>query len=191
MKEPIDLNEQLKSLIINGKGNNEYIVWFKTIAELLMKNFNIETSNKRYKILEIEFYYYSRDHEDESTYGFMKYGKHKNERIQEFKKKQCNPLTWFIHYSGIDLVIGSDSNPGGILIRKIKDITSEEKIFTGPYVSMLELINQATEIDEGNFKLKLIPNTNNDNISLKYKKRHGIGKNAGKYADENYNFYIE
>jgi hypothetical protein len=100
-------------------------------------------------------------------------------------------LTWFIHYSGIDLVIGSDSNPGGILIRKIKDITSEEKIFTGPYVSMLELINQATEIDEGNFKLKLIPNTNNDNISLKYKKRHGIGKNAGKYADENYNFYIE
>jgi hypothetical protein len=193
MKNAIDLKEEFESLIKNGNGNLAYDEWFKRIAELLMKNFIIETTNKKYKILEVEFYYYSNEHEDESTYGFMKNGIHKNKRIQEFKRKQCSPLTWFIHYSGIDLVIGTDSNPGGILIRTIRDKASEENIYTGPYISMLELINQGTKSDTGNFLLKLTPdpNLNNVNITVKSQKRKGIGKNAGKFGKENYNFYVE
>lgn len=94
---------------------------FQEIAETLMWNYIIKKGNKRYAIVEIEFYLYTRNHKDFITYP-----------------RDLKAGRWFFHPSGVDITFESkditiesnDSgnevvilkeNPlfGGILIRGI------------------------------------------------------------------------
>ena len=97
---------------------------FQDLASILLHNVVILKGNKKYKLTDIEFYFYCPTHQDIITYP-------RNSKAGE----------WFFHSSGVDLsfesnvpmrekastgklvpCLTSDSAFGGILIRGIKHI---------------------------------------------------------------------
>lgn len=183
--------EDLTRTILKVPGSRDkFHNWFREIAESLLNKCHIESAIGAYRILEIEFYYYNADHPDESTYGYIKNGSKLLSRIERHKQAQQMPLTWFFHYSGIDISIGSESNPGGVLIRKIQRIGEGGEIFSGPLVVQLELMNQGVSIDgKKNFKLKLVSNDSSLNCGINCKRRVRVG--SGGFENEKYNFSID
>lgn len=111
---------------------------FDKIADFLMNNCILNIAENRYKIMEIEFYYYDKMHKDTNT--------HKAEA-----QKQSN--TWYLHqfkesdsfksgnYKGIDITFGNKESYGGILIRGIKNIKTGD-IIAGPSKCVDEIMNK-------------------------------------------------
>ena len=107
---------------------------FTEIAKNMMRNYVIKKGEKRrFAIVEIEFYLYSKEHPDYITYP-----------------RKMDAGRWFFHQSGVDLTFKSKdieyhkekykketyklkNSPvfGGILIRGLYDIQNDEYIF-GP-----------------------------------------------------------
>ena len=177
--------QSLKDLlqIVPTKNHSE---WFQTIAKVLLCNYHIETTIEKYRITEIEFYYYSDTHKDETTYGYIKEGFKYKDRISRHKNAQRKQLSWFFHYSGIDIVFGNENNLGGILIRAIQNVNNLETL-AGPLVVLIELLNQSADV-EGNkpLLLRLIRIKDPYAYNLQSKKRVGLG--IGKFKDELYNY---
>ena len=74
---------------------------FREIAETLMTNYIIKKGEKRYAIIEIEFYLYTPQHKDFITYP-----------------RNLEAGRWFFHESGVDLTFKTDEKPS---VLKIKD----------------------------------------------------------------------
>lgn len=150
---------------------------FEKISNKLFNNFAIQNHQSTYRIIEIEFYWTSASHKDDSTY----------------KRNHIDPKQgeWFFHYSGVDIALKNEKTGGhgGILIRSIYDI-NEKKVYKGPLVCTMKLFSGTnaftesikTKIVEYNFGTKEILNS----------KRIGLGKNAKESGTENlnYRFYI-
>jgi hypothetical protein len=188
--------QTLEHLIAKSSISN-YEEWFKEIASTLMSNYIIIAGKRKFFILETEFYYYDElHHPDKSTYGYYNKNSKIKERIKEFKRAQTHTLTWFFHYSGIDIVIGKGINPGGILIRQIQEIKDNKlsEVYGGPLVVMLELMRQRVNINNGTFHLKLEESHEVKSLFPKPKIegyiREGIGNNASEYQNELYNFKL-
>lgn len=177
--------EKLKNLITNVPTAN-YSEWFEEIAKLLFCNYLIDSGSEKYKIKEVEFYYYNENHKDETTYGFAKNVTKLDQRIQRHKKAQCQQLTWFFHYSGVDLVIGKHDEPGGVLIRAIENVRTKERI-KGPLVVLLELLNQQIDIEgQRPLKLELVPANEELKGAIAVNKRVGLG--IGDFREAKYNY---
>lgn len=140
-----DLRESLNSFKLRGLKMEEVPKIFRKIAENLMCNYVIKKGkDKKYAIVEIEFYLYSNSHKDYITYP-----------------RKVEAGTWFFHQSGVDLSFKSENieihpkysgnaiigkttelkkNPifGGILIRGIYDLDKKKYIF-GPLRCIDEL----------------------------------------------------
>lgn len=102
-------------------------MYFANIAQVLMGKYLIKKGNKKYRIVEIEFYAYSNDHKDYITYP-----------------REVDAGHWFFHQSGVDLTFESrdiaiihkdrktivtfGTNPqfGGILIRGLYKLKSDK-----------------------------------------------------------------
>ncbi len=113
-------------------------------------------------------------------------------RVNRHKLKQCETLSWFIHYSGIDIVFGKKDNPGGILLRTLERIeeNKEPELIKGPLVVMLELLNQSVNIfEDTGFELKLV--MANETIIGEIKQKERVGLGVSKYKNSAYNFAIE
>lgn len=96
--ELIDLLD-LKDVSIENLKNR-----FTEIAKLLFQEYQIKKGKEIYEFSEIEFYYYTKGHEDVITYP-----------------RTIDAGKWFFHSSGVDLSFKSDSKSyGGILIKSIK-----------------------------------------------------------------------
>lgn len=63
---------------------------FKEIATELMSKFAIKKGDDYYQMVEIEFYWYSPNHRDTSTYP-----------------RDTKPGNWFLHSSGVDITLKS------------------------------------------------------------------------------------
>lgn len=111
----------------------------KELAKKLMNEYCIYNGQYHYRPIEIEFYIYDKDkHADEHVY---------------YRNKKAGEL--FFHYSGMDICFESSSPQpnngnkdvrfGGILIRALERIGSDNQLFGGPLVCMCEIINTATE----------------------------------------------
>ena len=151
---------------------------FKGIAQKLFDNYAIQNHDSIFRIIEIEFYWTSPNHKDDSTYQ----RKHVNPRQGE----------WFFHYSGVDIALMNEETGGfgGILIRSIYDIEAK-KIYKGPMVCSMKLFSGTdafteslkTKIIEGEFKKS----------TIKKNMRVGLGDNAKRSGSEklNYNYSID
>jgi 3-methyladenine DNA glycosylase Mpg len=95
-------------------------------------------------------------------------------------------LTWFFHYSGVDLVIGRDREPGGVLIRAIENVETKEKIYWSTCCA-LELLNQQIDI-EGNKRLKLELVSNNEELQCSMITNKRVGLGTGEFNEARYNF---
>ena len=114
-----------------------------------------------------------------------------NFRLHRHKQKQCETFTWFIHYSGIDIVFGKENTPGGILIRAIERINVDKapEPIKGPLVVMLELLNQSINVfDSKGFELLLVPANEAIPGVIQLKKRVGLTETED--VERHYNFFI-
>lgn len=122
---------------------------FRNIAEYLLGNCYIKQDDIEYRFLEVEFYYYSKLHQDV---------KEKNGQPFVYPR-QCNKAgAFFMHSSGLDICFKSiilDDNKflygGGILLRSLLRIDPQDKsmmVVTGPWDCCDALFNYTSE---GNF----------------------------------------
>ena len=142
--------ETLKNILSNIP-TKEPQKLFQTIAEELMCNYVIQKGIQQYRIVEIEFYFYSRDHQDVITYP-----------------RDTKEGRWFFHPSGVDLTftsngieylkdgkykISDNAYFGGILIRGLyKLYDKDRKYIFGPQKCVDELWNNLNAFDEAGIK---------------------------------------
>ena len=112
---------------------------FNIIADILLNKCAIKVGEKRYRMLEIEFYLFSKIHKD----------------IIAYPRTNREGGEWFFHPSGVDLCFSSfckteenkyvfnpeENRFGGVLIRSIVEVDSymnpiEGKIINGPMKCM-------------------------------------------------------
>lgn len=157
---------------------NETKEEFELIANKLFNKYAIANHLSTFRIVEIEFYWNSLKHTDNSTY----------------ERKYVNPKQgeWFFHYSGVDIALKNEKTGGygGILIRSIYDI-NDKKTYKGPMICAMKLFSE-TSVFKESIKTKLIEYTFRECVILS-KVRKGLGNNAKESGTDklNYNFYIK
>lgn len=137
---------------------------FLLIANQLLNGFVIENHEGRYRLTEIEFYWNSDFFKDSSTYN----------------RKYVDPghLSWFFHYSGVDIALrNEDTNGyGGILVRGIYSI-NVKLAYKGPMVCAMKLFS-GTSIFDSSIKTRLVACSDLEHLDVKSNVRTGLGKNA-------------
>ncbi len=149
----------MKFLKIEKENEHE----FEVIADELFHNYAIKTQKALYRITEIEFYWNSPNHKDNSTY----------------ERKHVDPKSgdWFFHYSGVDIALKNEDNGGygGILIRSIFDI-EKQKLTKGPMVCAMKLFSENNAFSES-IKTQIIQHAFKKSKIIKGT-RIGLGNNA-------------
>jgi len=104
-------------------------VQFDKVATMMMNGFVLVDSGKKYRLFEIEFYYYSAIHPDPFVHRHP---------------QQLTRSRWYFHkkgaifrpgiYRGVDLTFGDEDAKtyGGILIRGIVDLENRKDYVYGP-----------------------------------------------------------
>lgn len=106
---------------------------FFSIASRLMRDNQLVVNEQRYRLIDMEFYYYAPGR-FEDVYA------HRHEAQLEMGK-------WYFHGSGIDITFGDGECHGGILIRAIAKVTGEGKPdHKGIYKQIHGPLNVKTEI---------------------------------------------
>ncbi|MES2528695.1 MAG: hypothetical protein V4598_16545 [Bdellovibrionota bacterium] len=96
--------------------------YYPAIADVLLNQSLVEINGKDYRLMEIEFYFLPAIYKDPFVHG---------------NKRQAENLQWYFHrkgeggysngnYKGLDLTIGNGINRGGILIRAVRNVQSNE-----------------------------------------------------------------
>ena len=134
---------------------------FRNIARKLFNDFAIQKEKLIYRLTEIEFYWSSPTHKDESVY----------------KRIHVDPSRgeWFFHYSGVDIALKNDDGYGGILIRGICDIHSG-KSFKGPQVCAMKLFSGINAFSDS-FSVRIIDYKFPEE-QIGETERIGLGKNV-------------
>jgi len=109
---------------------DEVIKSFDRIAENLFNNYLLQINESHYRLVDIEFYFFSEDGLFKDIYT------HQHEA-------QLNSAKWYFHKSGIDLTIGNKTDHGGILLRGLAKLKKGdfvvEKDFHGPLNVKMEI----------------------------------------------------
>ena len=131
----MELLEELSQKLCK-KNINNYQVVFSEYANKLMNEYCLKVDDKKYNLIEIEFYFYDKEnHPDPYIYC--------NE-----KQKECGKF--YFHGSGMDITFGNGICYGGILIRSI--MNEEDEYINGSLKLLEELF--CDEIDK--LKIELI-----------------------------------
>jgi len=150
---------------------------FKSIADKLLNDFAIQNHESIYRLIDIEFYWTSPKHKDDSTY----------------ERKHVEPKNgdWFFHYSGVDIALKNENigGFGGILIRGIYSLR-ENRIYKGPMVCAMKLFS-GTNAFSDSIKTKIVE-YNFEKGQVKNSPRVGLGRNAVDSGTDklNYRFTI-
>lgn len=159
----------MEFLIITKETEKE----FEEIAQTLFDSYAIKTYNTIYRIVEIEFYWNSPKHIDNSTYS----------------RNHVNPKAgdWFFHYSGVDIALKNEKTGGygGILIRSIYDIQNK-KFIKGPMVCVMKLFSENNAFTES-IKTRIIP-YNFEKSIINKSTRIGLGQNAKSNGADKLNY---
>ena len=168
MKKIEELQELLQmENVENVKGR------FVEIAKRLFRDFHIEKGEVCYDFLEIEFYFFSNNHPDTTTYP-----------------RDTEAGEWFFHLSGLDIAFkskkrhekGKDVNVfgGGILIRSIlkREEGKEAEVIAGPWRCLCELCKGIMNVTGLSIPLQLVANKKQDESidikDVKWTIRQGI-----------------
>ena len=134
-------NLRSKLSMLNGETSSlDVQKTFKEISKELFKNYHILRGTQEYYFINIEFYFFNKNHLDLITYP-----------------RQTKEGLWFFHQSGVDLTFRSDYSTyngnqlaidtnkdfyfGGILVREIMKKNSDE-VFDGPFKCEWELFDK-------------------------------------------------
>ena len=103
---------------------------FTRIAELLLWEYELVVNNEKFNFTEIEFYYYSKNHQDAFTH------KHKEDAGN-----------WRFHNQGFDITLKGETGFGGILIRGVE---SKGTFINGPRRVLFEIMSHLNPVSELN-----------------------------------------
>jgi len=151
---------------------------FEMIADKLFNDYAVENHESKFRLIEIEFYWTSPNHTDNSTY----------------QRNHVEPKhgDWFFHYSGVDIALKNEKlgGFGGILIRGIYSL-KENKIYKGPMVCAMKLFSGTSAFSDS-IKTKIIEHKF-DKKKINKSARVGLGKNAVDSGTDklNYRFTIK
>ena len=132
------IDEFRNKMCIPADASKDYIMkTFEEIADVLKNECVIKYGKEEYRILDFEFYFFNKNHQDISVHP-----------------RNSKALSWYINeFGGIDLNFESsikremvekgktwsfkynltdNSYYGGILIRQIQSLSDDKKIFNGP-----------------------------------------------------------
>ena len=130
----------MKFLNVNFETQNTILESFDNIADKISKDINLKINNAYYRLVDFEFYSFSKALPDPHTY--------KNDlQLQNGKL--------YLHASGVDITFGDGTNHGGILLRsiiKLYDGAEQEngfmkKQYDGPQVVATELFSNLYHLD--------------------------------------------
>ncbi len=158
---------------------DETEIGFKTIANILINHYAIQTHDSVFRMIDLEFYWDSQTHEDKSTYP----------------RNHVNPKAgdWFFHYSGVDIALKNENGHGGILIRGIYDTNekAEKRIYKGPMVCAMRLFSGTSAFGDS-IKTRIVTHKFDEKKQLKYGPRKNLGQNAITSGTDqlNYRFFI-
>lgn len=181
--------EKLKHLLSKLDANstvNTIRPTFSEIADILLFKSNIQTANGNYRILEIEFYFKNKNHEDNVT-------------IKRYKDEDAG--MWWLHEWGVDLSFKCnlsnknkcDKYYGGILIRSMmslnNDNQNEKELFFGPRNCSWELF-YSSALEQNSAPRIIMTDEKNQLIGkMATTKRYITGKT--KKIDGDYRFYVD
>ncbi|NLR90454.1 MULTISPECIES: hypothetical protein [Flammeovirga] len=113
---------------------------FTSIANFLMNDVVLRAGINNYRLVEIEFYYFSDQHQDPYV--------HKHEAQKTLGR-------WYIHGAGLDITFGTMDFYGGILIRGVQR-RGDKQFISGPLNVASEVIHHlgGVEDQEIHFGLK-------------------------------------
>jgi 3-methyladenine DNA glycosylase Mpg len=182
---------------------------FAKIADLLLNRAHLMIGGEAHRLTEIEFYFNGGDHLDKYTHG---------------DKMQKKFGVWYFHkfggeyksgsYKGLDIAIGNDKAPAGILLRGHERI-SDKDLIDGPSMSvdrMLQLNSCASVVelvkklekydlsidqgDDNSSPLCVVPAENRNHpvystarVGLTLKKENSVAR--WRYIARNYRFITE
>ena len=108
--------------------------WFTRIAEQLLNGSRLIVGQRPYRMVEIEFYYWSKEHPDPFTHR---------------DPVQFHTGYWYFHrshgvyrggsFKGLDLTFGQNVTSGGIIIRGLE--TPDGRLIDGPSLCMDHLLD--------------------------------------------------
>ena len=152
---------------------------FARIANELLNKWILKVGGSQYRIAEIEFYYKddNQEHDDSYIHG----------HAQQRQKGK-----WYFHGAGIDITFGNGKAFGGILIRAMVNIDTNE-YFYGPLVCIQELFRNFSTIFNTEINFGLVPSKNNQVIEEKIIRAPRVGLNPTKNPEmwnELYRFLI-
>ncbi len=168
---------------------------FLRIANEILNNYILHVDKEKYRILNIEFYFYNHtNHKDYNSHA-LKY-KRAKERLMLSGK-------WYLHkmsinlkytYKGLDYTFGNGKIYGGILIKEAMNIKTKKIFSQSNFVN--ELISVLKPFSKESF-LNIVENSNKikfEQESLKQfdiqkSKRKGLVKNS--FRDSEYAFKIK
>lgn len=166
-------------LISKIKFDGNYDNWFKSIASELMNNYVLKVNKKKYRLTELEFYYFKqKDHED----------KHAHQHGQQLTSGQ-----WYFHGSGLDITFGDKAKKifGGILIRGIIDIKNY-KYIDGSLKVVTEIFKQIESIDTHKIEFGLLRTPLEQEEQPVRTTRIGLNENTHpKFHKKLYRFIVE
>lgn len=121
---------------------SDYLTAFDALADLVLNRATLRVAGEEHRFTEVEFYFKGRGHVDKFTHG------------DPMQKKFGH---WYFHrtageyrggtYKGLDIAIGFDDAPGGILVRGIERLGSPATLIDGPCMvvdHMLSLTKSAS-----------------------------------------------
>jgi len=166
-----NLKRFLKALDASSS-KDQIVSTFQTIADILLRKCYIIKGNRKFRMIEIEFYFYNTHHKDNITY-----------------KRTESAGRWFVHH-GVDITLNSNEKDGfygGILIRSIVDVENGDATF-GPEKCLWELFDE--EALEPNTLYPFIELNEDGNIkgNIKTTQRYKVN---GNYKDALYRYYVD
>ncbi len=139
---------------------------FENIAEQILNYYVLDINEKKYRITNIEFYYYNENiHPDINSHS---------SKYKRAKERQCLNAKWYLHkvsinkksnYKGIDYTFGDGKNYGGILIKEAVSLNKDKTIFPqSKFIDeLIDILNPKTKEEF----LKMIEQDNK--IKFEYK----------------------
>lgn len=148
---------------------------FDIIANEIFNTLILECGNGKYRLTEIEFYYFnSKVHPDPYA--------HKHE-LQLTNKK------WYFHPSGLDITFGNKDSYCGILIRGLINIETKGEVY-GPLNLVTELLKNISTVAKHKIELGFSKGDFEYQI-IKKAKRVGIKSlKSPEYFEKKYRYLI-
>jgi len=160
---------------------------FSDIAKSLLNDYILVAKNQKYRVTNIEFYYYNNSsHKDENSHIV---------RSQRAKERQLLNAEWYLHkittnprcqHKGIDFTFGNGENCGGILLKEVVRLSDNSIFSQSKFVDELLRVlkpkdkDHFLEIIENAAQLKFCKNSSLDKHEIIRDKRRGLVKDSFK-----------